>query len=99
MRFYYNGAGFTVSFSERDTADFGSRYPASQVSGKGFVEFNSRGDIEGCGGSVVEACGFAWAAFMEDCKKYGLPRYTRKHKLEENQKYSPEIQKRPAGSD
>jgi hypothetical protein len=77
MRYYNNGSGFTVSYTDSDADDFSYGWPGSSVDGKGFFEFASNGDLVGCGGSASDLDGVDWSAFAEDCKNYGIPKYTR----------------------
>lgn len=77
MRCYDNGSelgGFTVSFSERDTENFASSWPASTVKGKGYLCFAECGDIEDSQVKPNPPGGPDWLAFVESCRDYGLKR-------------------------
>jgi len=50
MRTYDNGDGFTVTYSERDAAEWSERWPCSTVEGSGSFSFNGAGDLVAMGG-------------------------------------------------
>lgn len=86
MRCFYNGTGFTVSYNDFDSDDFDTRWPGSTVCGKGSFSFDSSGDLRGSTGSAEDQNGNDWAAFAEDCKKYGMPHYKKRVKREARRK-------------
>jgi len=82
MRVSKNGNCFTVYFSEQDTQNFRYHWPASDVKGHGYFQFDNNEDlidikISG-GSSIYKSIGSDWVAFMENCKQYGLSKLNNK---------------------
>ena len=73
MRYYYNGAGYTVTYNERDSSDFAGNWPCSTVEGKGYWSFGNNGDLVDSSGSNGD--GPDWLVFSQDCKNYGWSKF------------------------
>lgn len=71
MKFFDNGAGFTVSFSRKDSADFARRWPCSTVRGSGSFAFDRRGNLVDVSGAAARGDGSDWVAFSQDCQRFG----------------------------
>ena len=77
MRYYFNGSGYTVSFSEMDASDFSESWPCSSVEGKGAFGFDGAGNLIDAEGAALEGDGDDWLSFSQDCRKYGEPKFRR----------------------
>jgi hypothetical protein len=73
MRYFNNGVGFTVAYSARDAAQFAARWPCSTVRGHGSFAFDRNGLCDATG-SAARGDGEDWAAFAQDCQRYGEAR-------------------------
>lgn len=75
MRYFDNGAFYTVTFSERDSYEFARRWPCSTVRGRGAFQFDKRsGDLVDATGSAARGDGPDWLALSEDCQAYARRR-------------------------
>ena len=72
MRYFNQGSGYRVSFSQRDADNFAKRWPCCTVQGPGWFGFAANGDLVDRGGPFVDADGDDWVAFSQDCQEYGI---------------------------
>jgi hypothetical protein len=77
MRYYDNGAFYTVSYSANDAAAFARRWPCSTVRGRGSFTYDARhGDLVDATGTASEIDGSDWLAFSHDCQAYAMRKRT-----------------------
>jgi hypothetical protein len=91
MRYYNNGAGYTVSYSARDAAAFAARWPCSTVRGHGAFAFLANGDLCDATGSATQGDGPDWLAFSADCQAYADTRRQTTHTADRRDTLAPPL--------